>query len=171
MGREGFIKRIENSDEFKLLDKLVNQADASLEDAIQDVVNLSTIENPENPTDPHHGFSYVDYKVSLGLIELSQRLEPAKHRRLVEFVAELQTLTVIDPSTGEPFKTQGSTIWTDLPSLGYTELETWCEYGGDYKGRKSPSSASMYRHSSTPLTTIIQAPMNTKWNPSKKNDG
>lgn len=132
MGREKFFRRIENSEEFKILNKTANEADATAEDALEQIVNLSMTALATDGPDPHKGVALVDYNVSLALLELAQRLEPAKHHKLVEFVSKLQKQTATD-STGEPLKTQGSTLWTDLPSLGYVELETWVEYGGDHK--------------------------------------
>jgi hypothetical protein len=134
MGREDFIKQIESSEEFKILDRLVNQPDATVEDALQQVVNLTLATLNIKGLNPHKGYGAVDYNVSIALMELTQRLEPAKHHKLVEFLSKLQKQTATDPAKGEPLKIQGDTLWVDLPSFGYTELETWAEYGGYYKG-------------------------------------
>ncbi|KAK2768747.1 hypothetical protein FQN54_000603 [Arachnomyces sp. PD_36] len=140
MGREDFYKQIENSEEFKILSKIANEADATVDDALEQVVSLSMTALALHGPDSSQGAPYTDYKTSLALLELAQRLEPAKHAKLVEFVSKLQKRTATD-SAGNPLKTQGSTLWTDLPSLGYTELETWVEYGGN--PRNNPMDPKM----------------------------
>lgn len=129
MGKEEFIKSIENSEEFKILSKLTNDADSNVDDALEEVVSLSMTALTLHGPDSREGVSNVDYKISLALLELAQRLEPGKHMKLVEFVSKLQKRTVTD-SEGNPLKIDGATLFTDLPSLGYTELETWYDYGG-----------------------------------------
>ncbi|ORY61460.1 uncharacterized protein BCR38DRAFT_467420 [Pseudomassariella vexata] len=141
MGREDFYKKVLDSEEFKLLDKLANQADATPEGAVQQVADMAMAAHATHSDDVHRGAGFVDYNVSLALLELVQRLEPAKHCKLVDFVSDLQKQTGTDPSTGESLKIQGETLFTDLPSLGYTELETWCEFGGD--PRNDPCDPNM----------------------------
>ena len=85
--------------------------------------------------DGRNGIGLVEYNVSLAVMELAQRLEPGKHGKLVEFVSKLQRQTATDPATGEPLKRHKDALWTDLPSMGYTELETWYEFGGEHKGK------------------------------------
>ncbi|OQE05223.1 hypothetical protein PENVUL_c026G08651 [Penicillium vulpinum] len=132
MGKENFIRQIENSVEFKFLDKVLKE-EVTAQDAVQDVINMTmsalSIHNP----DKHNGIGLPDYNVSLAVMELAQRLEPPKHTRLVEFICHLQKKAPLDPCTSEHLKVQGDTLWTDMPSFGYTELETWYEFGGDYK--------------------------------------
>ncbi|KAJ5210227.1 hypothetical protein N7491_010034 [Penicillium cf. griseofulvum] len=81
----------------------------------------------------HGGIGLPDYNVSLAVMELTQRLEPSKHTKLVEFIPHPQKQVAVDLSTNEPLRVQGDTLWIDMPSFGYTELETWHEFGGDYK--------------------------------------
>lgn len=139
MGKEDFIKRIVDSEEFKLLDKVVNEPEqVSTENAVQ-VVSDKTMAALASLgiKRPNDGYGLPDYNISLALMELTQRLEPARHHKLVEFVSKLQKQTARDPSTGEPLVIDKTTLWTDLPSFGYVELETWCEFGGSYKGKQS----------------------------------
>lgn len=79
--------------------------------------------------------SNVDYFISLSLMALVQELDPTKHGRLVEFLCALQKQIATDPSTGESLTVDidKEVLWTNLPSLRYTEAETWREFGGDYK--------------------------------------
>ena len=138
MGNEDFIRQIENSVEFKFLDKVVKE-EVTAQDAVQDLINMTmsalSINGPNKLGGlGQGGIGHPDYNVSLAVMELAQRLEPSKHTKLVEFISHLQKQVAIDPSSNEPLRVQGDTLWTDMPSFGYTELETWYEFGGDYKG-------------------------------------
>ncbi|KAF9883316.1 hypothetical protein FE257_003734 [Aspergillus nanangensis] len=132
MGKETFIRQIENSVEFKLLDKVVKE-EGTAQDAVQDVINLTMSALSIHGPNKQSGIGLPDYNISLAVMELAQRLEPFKHIKLVEFVSHLQKQVAVDPSTNEPLKIQGDILWTGMPSFGYTELETWYEFGGDYK--------------------------------------
>ncbi|RHZ68722.1 hypothetical protein CDV55_105436 [Aspergillus turcosus] len=132
MGKENFIRQIENSVEFKLLDKVVKE-EVTVQDAVQEVINMTMTALSIHGPNKQGGIGLPDYNISLAVMELAQRLEPSKHIKLVEFVSHLQKQVAIDPSTNEPLRVQGDTLWTDMPSFGYTELETWYEFGGDYK--------------------------------------
>lgn len=94
-------------------------------------ITAHTAPNKEN----HYTPGDVDYDLSLAIMALAQQLEPTKHTKLVEFLCSLHKVTATDPSTGEPLgAASGDVLWTDMPSFGYTELETWMEFGGDYTG-------------------------------------
>ncbi|KAH8658236.1 hypothetical protein BX600DRAFT_552404 [Xylariales sp. PMI_506] len=105
------IQKIEQSPEFRLLDRVANRDGVTPQDAIQQAVDWATVAAAAQSTWPHCSAGTVDYHISLAAMEL----------------------VIEDPKTGEPLQIQGSTLWTEMPSLGYTELETWCEYGGEYK--------------------------------------
>ncbi|PGG96499.1 hypothetical protein AJ79_09559 [Helicocarpus griseus UAMH5409] len=128
-----FIEHIEDLEEFEILSKLANnEADTKVDNALEQILDLSTAAHAaRNPKVATGGAAQVDYNVSLALMELAQRLEPVQHHKLIEFVTKLQRQTAIDPSTGEPIKIQGETLWTELPSLAYVETETWREFGGN----------------------------------------
>ncbi|CAG8898775.1 unnamed protein product [Penicillium egyptiacum] len=132
MGKENFIRQIENSFEFKLLDKVVKE-EVTAQDAVQDVINMTMSALSIHGPNKLGGIGLPDYNVSLAVMELANRLEPSKQTKLVEFISHLQKQVAVDPSTNEPLRVQGDTLWTDMPSFGYTELETWYEFGGDYK--------------------------------------
>lgn len=134
-----FIRELENSQEFILLNKLAHEA-TTIEDVIQHLVDETMTALAVHGPTKHNGVGLPDYNVSSALMELVQRLEPAKHKKLVEFVFQLQKQVAIDPSTNEPLKTDNATLWTDLPSFGYTEYETWYEFGGRHKGKSYPIS-------------------------------
>ncbi|KAL4992919.1 hypothetical protein BDV10DRAFT_180069 [Aspergillus recurvatus] len=144
MGKENFIRQIENSVEFKLLDKVVKQ-EVTAQDAVQEVVNMTMSALSIHGPNKQGGIGLPDYNVSLAVMELAQRLEPSQLTKLVEFISHLQKQVAVDPSTNEPLRVQGDTLWTDMPSFGYTELETWYEFGGEYKDPCATTLASTQR--------------------------
>ncbi|KAI0178168.1 hypothetical protein BJ166DRAFT_586250 [Pestalotiopsis sp. NC0098] len=125
-----WVSQFSATEEFKVLDDLVNKVDATASGAVEQIIALANTSRP----------GLVDYHVSLSVLELAQRLTPDRHERLVDFMWQLHKQTVTDPTTGEPLQTHEMTLFRDLPSFGYTELETWDEYGG---GRKDPRDADM----------------------------
>ncbi|KAJ5554878.1 hypothetical protein N7535_007321, partial [Penicillium sp. DV-2018c] len=144
MGKDDFIRQIEDSAEFKFLDKVIKE-EITVQDAVQNLIDLTMSALSVHGPKKQGGIGTPDYNVSLAVMELAQRLEPSKHARLVEFVCHMQKQTAIDPSTKEPLKVQGDVLWTDMPSFGYTELETWYEFGGDHKDPCDTSLESTQR--------------------------
>ncbi|KAJ5545080.1 hypothetical protein N7535_006531 [Penicillium sp. DV-2018c] len=144
MGKDNFIRQIENSAEFTFLDKIVKE-ETTVQDAIQNLVDLTMSALSVHGPNKQGGIGTPDYNVSLAVMELAQRLEPSKHVRLVEFICHLQKQTAIDPATKESLRVQGDILWTDMPSFGYTELETWYEFGGDHKDPCDKSLESTQR--------------------------
>ncbi|GAD97534.1 hypothetical protein AN9206.2 [Paecilomyces variotii No. 5] len=165
MGKEAFINQLESSDEFKVLDRVANH-DATVDEALQKVVDMTVVATTVHGPNSLKGAGLVDYNVALAILELSQRLEPAKHGKLVEFISKLQKRTATDPLTGEPQKIQGDTLWTDLPSLGFTELETWYEFGGEYKGKFVPSAIALC-HTANQIWYYLD-PCDPKMDPKEK---
>ncbi|KAJ5662992.1 hypothetical protein N7507_003723 [Penicillium longicatenatum] len=139
MGREDFIRQIENSIEFDFLDKVVKE-EVTVQDAIQKLIDMTMSALSVHGSKEQGGIGLPDYNVSLAIMELVQRLEPSKHTKLVEFTIHLQKQVAIDPATNESLKVQRDTLWTEMPSFGYTELETWYECGGDHE---DPSDATL----------------------------
>lgn len=129
------LKEIVNPQQYKIIKDLVHNPDATVDNALQQIVDLILTAHATPNEEEYFTPGNVDYYTSLGLMNLVQDLEPTKHRKLVEFLYGLQKRTARDPSSGEPFRTQGNIFWTDLPSCGYTELEIWQEFGGGYKGK------------------------------------
>ncbi|KAJ5475728.1 hypothetical protein N7539_008015 [Penicillium diatomitis] len=132
MANQNFIRQIENSDEFKLLDAVVKD-ETTVQDAVQKMVDKTMEALALHGPTKHNGVGLPDYNISLAVLELAQRLDPSDHTKLVEFTTHLQQQQAIDSSTKEPLKVQGRILWTDMPSFGYTELETWYEFGGAHK--------------------------------------
>ncbi|KAJ6004289.1 hypothetical protein N7499_000358 [Penicillium canescens] len=154
MGKENFIRQIENSVEFKFLDKVVKE-EVTAQDAVQDLINMTISALSIHGPSKQDGIGLPDYNVSLAVMELAQRLEPSKHTKFAEFISHLQKQVAVDPSTNEPLRVQGDTLWTDMPSFGYTELETWYEFGGEYKDPCDATLDSKQRDRWTNLNAFL----------------
>ncbi|KAJ6155099.1 hypothetical protein N7470_005665 [Penicillium chermesinum] len=108
MGKEDFIRQIENSDEFKLLDRVIKE-EATVQDGVQNIVNVTMSALATHGPNNMNKIGLADYNISLATMELAQRLEPStgKHTKLVELLSHLQKQIATDPSTDEPLKVQG----------------------------------------------------------------
>lgn len=125
---------IEDSPQYKILNDLVN-TDTTVTNALNQIINLTITAHTSPNIQKYYTPRDIDYDLSLTIMALAQSLESTKHTKLVEFLCRLQKCMATDPSTGEPLPAaSGDVLWTDLPSFGYTELETWLEFGGDYTG-------------------------------------
>jgi hypothetical protein len=131
--RRAFIRQIEGYEEYKVIE-LVVQNNATADVAVQRIKEMTMAALAAHGPTARDGVGLVDYNVSLSVVELAQRLEPGQHGTLVEFMSKLQKETAMDPATGEPLEFDKDILWTGLPSFGYTQLEGWCEYGGDHQG-------------------------------------
>lgn len=122
-------------EEFLILKNFITQDDIKVEHVVQQIVDLSlTTQASEEKKDA----ADVDYLASLSIWELAQISEPSTHLKLAQVVIQLQKQTAIDPKNGGLIETQGSFLWKDLPSFGYTGTEAWREYGGGpFKGKRS----------------------------------
>ncbi|KAH2752738.1 hypothetical protein KXW25_004861 [Aspergillus fumigatus] len=154
MGKDNFIRQVENSAEFKLLDKVVKDQ-VTVQDAVQEVIDMTMTALSVHGPSKQGGIGVPDYNISLAVMELAQRREPAEHTKLAKFVSHLQKQIAIDPSTNEPLTVQRDILWTDMPSFGYTELETWSEFGGDYKDPCDITLASEQRDRWTKLNAFL----------------
>ncbi|KAJ5287526.1 hypothetical protein N7478_003212 [Penicillium angulare] len=154
MTKEDFIQEFEKSDEFKLLDKVVNE-EITMQDAFFHLLKLTmdqlSIYGPED----WNKFGTPDYNVACATVELAQRLEPSKHSKLVEFMYHLQKQVAIYPSTNEPLDAQGHIFWTELPSFGYTEFEEWEEFGGAHEDPFNPRMYYKERDRWTKLNAFL----------------
>lgn len=131
-----FLKSIENSQQFKILNDLFTNFNATVDNAILQTIDLTMAAHAALGQEKGFVPSNADYFISLSLMMIVQELVPTKHGRLVEFLCALQKQIATDPSTGEPLTVNidKEVLWTNLPSLGYTEMETWRKFGGDYTG-------------------------------------
>lgn len=117
---------MEDYPEFKIINKLVQEPNASVNDALDQLAQLTsaaintTNANPVG-THPWHTFC--------SLIEVAKRTQHDKQTKLVEFAINLQKVTVVDPATGEQLKSEGYLLWLEMPSLGYTAADDWNEIG------------------------------------------
>lgn len=125
-GRQAYIARIEAYPEFKVLEALVHEPDASVPNAVQQICNITAAasassESGDVGVHPWHTFT--------SLIEIVKRNPPARHVKLVECISRLQEVRVTNPRTSEPLRNDGQLVWTQLPTLGYTAADEWHAFG------------------------------------------
>lgn len=131
--RRAFRRQIENLEEYTIINQVV-QNDITVDNAVQRLRDMTMAALDTHGPNARGGVGLVDYNTSLSVMELAQRLQPGQHGQLAGFMSRLQKEIAIDPTTGEPLKCDNDILWTGLPSYGYTETETWHEFGGDYQG-------------------------------------
>ena len=123
-----WIIEMEDYPEYKIINRLVQEPNASVADALAQLAQLTSAAintanaNPVG-THPWHTFC--------SLIEVAKRTQHDKQAKLVEFTINLQKVKVADPATGEQLKSEGDLLWTEMPAFGYTAADDWNEIGED----------------------------------------
>lgn len=106
-------------DEFNILYNLVRYPNASVEEAVEKVVNLTLKEL----TTLDDGFAF---NLCALIMDIATNTVPAEQANLVEFVSQLQRTSVRNPKTGEQVRDQdGQCVWQDLPTLGIYVTDFW----------------------------------------------
>ncbi|KAI0545371.1 hypothetical protein F4679DRAFT_561470 [Xylaria curta] len=108
--------------EWKILNALVKNPDASVADAVQQILSLAPL---ETTSDKPASLGDHPYHIFLSLIEIAKRTPPETQTKLVEFVALLQKNALVNKATGQPLKHEGYLVWAQLPTLGYTAADEW----------------------------------------------
>ncbi|KAJ5224086.1 hypothetical protein N7468_008628 [Penicillium chermesinum] len=63
MGKEDFIRQIENSDEFKLLDRVIKE-EATVQDGVQNIVNVTMSALATHGPNNMNKIGLADYNIS-----------------------------------------------------------------------------------------------------------
>ncbi|KAH8656630.1 hypothetical protein BGZ60DRAFT_417398 [Tricladium varicosporioides] len=123
-GRLEYCQNITKYPEFKILQKLIQDPHASVADAVQQTLNITT-----NVVASEAGLGVHPWHTFVALLEIAKQTSPDEHTKLVEYVFRLQEETVIDETTGEPLKdSDGLLVWKELPAFGYTAHDDWNEF-------------------------------------------
>ncbi|KAI1821592.1 hypothetical protein F4861DRAFT_532882 [Xylaria intraflava] len=120
--RDAYPALLKDYPEWKILDTLVKSPDALVPDALQQMLNLAPAELASNK-DKQLGDH--PYHLFLSLIEIAKRTAPDDQGKLVEFVAQLQKIALVNEATGQPLRNGVYLAWTQLPALGYTAADEW----------------------------------------------
>lgn len=112
--------------EFKILHALVTDPNASASNAVHQVLNLTTTElSSKNDMSRDQFESDVAWNIGVLTIDIAANTAPAQQTELLDFISQLQKVTVTDPRTGEMVKCGNfGYLWTDLPSLGMHAADT-----------------------------------------------
>ncbi|RAH63431.1 hypothetical protein BO85DRAFT_387763 [Aspergillus piperis CBS 112811] len=127
--REEFGEDLVVRPEFRVINDLLQDPDVSPTEAVQRLLrvreNLHHGQEPPSEIDGNHTWFTM-----LVLVEIINLTPPAKQRKLVEFIAELQRVDLTDPSTGQSPTAIELKLWTELP---YLELYLADMYGFRFK--------------------------------------
>tara|TARA_R110002003_G_scaffold6_6_gene307 strand:+ start:17548 stop:17955 length:408 start_codon:yes stop_codon:yes gene_type:complete len=117
----------EGADEFRVLDTLVEDENMTPEQAVQQILDLTSAPKTYNRQLGDHC-----YFTARGVLDAASRTTPDQQSKLVAFVHELRTKTVTDATTGKALEHDGQIIWTGLPSFGYTIADELHSIPGTY---------------------------------------
>ncbi|KAJ5970897.1 uncharacterized protein N7479_000815 [Penicillium vulpinum] len=117
--------QVEDSEEFKLFEALVN-GNVAVDDAVQWIIT-TTMDRLESYA-PGGTIEEADAITFIAIIELAMQIE-TEYGPLIEFLKELKQYNAVDSSTGLVLKTQdGSRVWSHLPSLTFWVREIWNDH-------------------------------------------
>lgn len=117
----------EGKEERDAVQHLVDNGDMTPEQAVQQILDLANA--PKSYPNP---LALHCEATAGGLLMAAARTPAAKQSRLVAFLHELRSKTVIDPSTGEALKHDNSVVWKDLPTFGHTIADELNSFPGPY---------------------------------------
>lgn len=129
--------------EFEIIDKLVQQPDASVSDAVEQICQLTlaamTSTGISSDEDRRKVVGNQVYHTSCCLLEVVQRTAPVKQSKLVEFLYALGEKVVVDPESNTGMEKPRTmtidtyVVWTGLPTMGYTFYDEFCSFGKAYQ--------------------------------------
>lgn len=106
-------------EEFNILYNLITYPNASIEEAVEKVVNRTLKESTTLDEDFVANVCFL-------IMEIATNTVPAEQANLVEFVSQLQKVSVTNPETGEQvIDPDGHRVWQDLSTLGIFVTDFW----------------------------------------------
>lgn len=118
-----WVAEIEDFPEFKILHKLIeSDTPSTIGEVLEELFRRISSILPPNTTPNQIALGNHCWHLATSLLEIAARTAPTKQAILVDFVAELRRIEVLDPSsdTGEILKHDGAELWREFPTLGYT---------------------------------------------------
>ena len=116
--------------EFQLLQNLVKDPNASPEEAVQQVVELTKAEALSGKWPKNTIGGDFAWNISHLALDIATNTKPENQLNLLNFMRKLQTVAVMDPRTGEQLIYDHEKLWTELPCVGYysCDLQDLCKY-------------------------------------------
>ncbi|ODM22650.1 hypothetical protein SI65_00239 [Aspergillus cristatus] len=116
--------------EFQLLQNLVKDPNASPEEAVQQVVELTKAEALSGKWPKNTIGGDFAWNISHLALDIATNTKPENQLNLLNFMRKLQTVAVMDPRTGEQLIYDHEKLWTDLPCVGYysSDLQDFWHY-------------------------------------------
>jgi hypothetical protein len=105
----------EGKEDMAVLDQLVDNEEMTPEQAVEKTIRLA--HKPRSHPSP---LATHCSATTGGIIAAAARTAPERQSKLVAYVHELRSKTVVDPKTGKAYEHDGQALWKDLPTFGYT---------------------------------------------------
>lgn len=120
-----WISELEQSPEFKLLEALTGDPDATPDSTLHQLLDLTPKNASEEQTGNHCWTTVCCF------LEVAARTPPEQQQKLINLLLSLRSVTLIDPSTCEPMELENKegVIWKDLPTFGYTIADEMGSFG------------------------------------------
>ncbi|KAH6612560.1 hypothetical protein C7974DRAFT_445297 [Boeremia exigua] len=121
-----WILELEQRPEFRLLSELVQNPDATPDDAVQQLVNLTHQSALEETIGNHC------WMTACSFLEVAARSAPGQQAKLIALLLSLRSVILTDSSTDEPwtFEDGAGVVWQDLPTFGYTIADEMGSFDG-----------------------------------------
>jgi hypothetical protein len=104
--------------EMNIILSLVDDENMTPEQAVQQIIAITeATKSQENELGNHCYFT------ASAVLYTACNNAPSKHAKLIAFIHELRSKTIIDPSTNEALVHDTVVVWKDLPTFGYTNAD------------------------------------------------
>jgi len=104
---------------------LVDDEGMTPEKAVQQILDLRL---PFACTPQDRELENHCYFTAWGVISTAARTVSDKQSKIIAFVNQLRTKTVINPSTGAPLECDHEVVWKALPTFGFTFSDGGLQY-------------------------------------------
>ena len=120
-----WIKELEQSSEFKLLEVLASDSAVNAQDTLEQLLDLTRKKALEEQTGNHC------WMTACCFLEVAARTAPEQQSRLIDLLILLRSVTLIHPRTNELLELEDNegVVWKDLPTFGYTIADEMGSFG------------------------------------------
>lgn len=105
----------EGKEDMEVIDQLVDNENWTPKQAVEQTIHLAY----KHRSHPSPLATHCSATAG-GIIAAAARTAPERQSKLVAYVHELRSKTVVDPKTGKAYEHDGQVLWKDLPTFGYT---------------------------------------------------
>ncbi|RAK98467.1 DUF3632 domain-containing protein [Aspergillus ibericus CBS 121593] len=114
---EDFYEDLPERPEWQIIAELIKNPDFPPAEAVQRLLRAREVLHQEEQTPPSEIDGNHTWFTMFPLVELASLTPAAQQQKIIEFVAQLQRIKLIDPATGQQPTAVDLKLWTDLPYL------------------------------------------------------